>query len=456
MQGFTASGPLDADLRRTIRGLTMSPPLRPTAKVSPLFRQEALEAQRPQQHGAIVLLPGASSRFYALASLALVVALGLLLEHGSYTRRSTVIGQLQPTEGLIRLVPSQLGIVLENKVQAGQTVKKGDVLFVLSGDRIGPDAVDYQRGIASQIEARRRSLEDELRRLSKAETDELAQLDRRIALLRSETTQVLRQGELQEQRTRSATDALARYQDLFRQGYVSRDELRTRETEVNETRTRLEGQRRERLAVERELGVAQREVESLRARFVNQRAELERAMLVAKQEYTEIEARRRIVVSAPSDGRLTLVQADVGQMADTTRPLAHLMPASANLIARLYVPTRSAGFIDKGTKVLLRYDAFPYQKFGQQVGQVLSVSSAAVAASELQGLAGLAPAADAAGQLYFSIAVSLPAQSMGAGSQPLALQSGMRVEADLMHETRPLYEWVLEPLFAARAHINSR
>ena len=434
----------------------MSNPPAPKENVSPLFRHEALEAQRPQQHGAIVLLPGASSRFYALASLALIVALVLLLERGSYTRRSTVMGQLQPTEGLIRLASSQPGIVVENKAQAGQVVRKGDVLFVLSGDRIGPDAVDYQRGIAGQIEARRRSLADELRRLGKAEADELAQLDRRMALLRSETTQVLRQGELQEQRTRSATEALGRYQDLFRQGYVSRDELRSRETEVNEARTRLEGQRRERLAVERELGVAQREVESLGARFANQRAELERAMLVARQEFTEIEARRRIVVTAPADGRLTLVQADVGQTADTSRPLAHLMPASANLIARLYVPTRSAGFIDKGTKVLLRYDAFPYQKFGQQVGKVESISTAAVAASELQGLAGLASAADAAGQLYFSISVSLPAQHMGGAAQPLALQSGMRVEADLMHETRPLYEWVLEPLFAARAHMNSR
>ncbi len=431
------------------------PPRQPPANVSPLFRSEALEAQRPQQHGAIVLLPGAWSRTLALLSLLLVVALLLLVALGSYTRRSTVSGQLLPTEGLIRLAPSQPGIVLENKVQAGQLVKKGEVLFVLSGDRIGPDAVDYQRGIAIQIEARRRSLEDELRRLGKSEADELAQLERRMALLRSESTQVLRQGELQEQRTRSATDALGRYQDLFRQGYVSRDELRTRETEVNEVRTRLEGQRRERLAVERELGVAQREVESLRARFVNQRAELERAMLVARQEFTEVEARRRIVVTAPADGRLTLVQADVGQTADTTRPLAHLMPASASLVARLYVPTRAAGFIEKGTPVLLRYDAFPYQKFGQHRGRVQAIASAAVAAAELQGLAGLPAGPEAAGQLYFPVTVALPAQQLGSGGQALALQSGMRVEADLLHETRPLYQWILEPLYAARVRAGS-
>jgi membrane fusion protein len=433
----------------------MSHPPTPPNNVSPLFRHEALEALRPQQHGSIVLLPGASSRVLALVSLALVTGLLLLAALGTYTRRSTVSGQLQPTEGLIRLTPGQPGVVVEKRVQAGQVVRKGDVLFVLSSDRIGPDAVDYQRGIAAQIEARRRSLEDELRRLGQAEIDELAQLKRRLELLRSETKQVLRQAQLQEQRTRSATNTLARYQDLFRQGYVSRDELLTRETDVSESQTRLEGQRRERLAVDRELGVTQREVESLRARFINQRAVLERSMLAARQEYTEVEARRRIVITAPSDGSLTLVQADIGHNADTARPLAHLIPASANLVARLYVPTRSAGFIAKGTKVLLRYDAFPYQKFGQHVGRVESITSAAVAASELQGLTETATAPDGAGQLFFAITVSLPAQSLVGAGHSLALQSGMRVEADLMHETRPLYQWVLEPLYAARARAKS-
>jgi hypothetical protein len=31
----------------------------------------------------------------------------------------------------------------------------------------------------------------------------------------------------------------------------------------------------------------------------------------------------------------------------------------------------------------------------------------------------------------------------------------MRVDADLLHETRRLYEWILEPLYAARARVNN-
>jgi hypothetical protein len=38
----------------------------------------------------------------------------------------------------------------------------------------------------------------------------------------------------------------------------------------------------------------------------------------------------------------------------------------------------------------------------------------------------------------------------------LAVQAGMRVEADLMHETRRLYEWVIEPLLTAQSRIAPR
>jgi membrane fusion protein len=418
---------------------------------SELFRREALEAQRATPVGEIVLLPGVWSRWTALAALALVVAAGLLISLGSYTRRSTVPGQLVPDEGLIRVATPQSGVVIERRVSDGQAVRRGDALFVVSDDRAGPDAADYQRVIGRQIEARRQSLEDELRRIGLAEQQENAQLRRRAESLSSERTQVARQGQLQEARVKGAEDAYARYKALHREGFVSRDELLQRESELTEARARLQGQRRESLALERDIAATQRELDSLRGRFATQRAELERAVLQARQEYTEIEARRRVVVAAPADGQITLVQAEVGQRVDLARPLAHLVPKSSQLVARLYVPSRSAGFVKPGMRVQLRYDPYPYQKFGLHEGKVISISAAAVAASELP--ADGVPTQTAAEPL-FSVAVALPAQTIGGIDGTLPLQVGMRLEADLMHETRRLYEWILEPLYAARARMD--
>lgn len=426
---------------------------RPDSGPVPLFRPEALAALRPPQHGEIMLVPGTSSRWVALLGLGVVLALGLLITQGSYTRRSTVSGQLFPSEGLIRVSAAQPGVVAELHIRNGQLVRRGEVLLVLSGDRIGPDAVDFQRGMAAQIEARRRSLEDELNRVAAAEPLEAEQLRQRMASLRAEGGQVARQAEQLSLRVQGAEDAVRRYEGLFQQGYVSRDELLARQADLTEHRNRLQGNRREALVLQRESSAAQRELDALRARYGNQRSELERAVLTARQEFTELEARRRVVVTAPADGQVTLVQAEIGQSVDPTRALAHLVPAATQLVARLVAPSRAAGFVREGDPVLLRFDAFPYQKFGQQVGKVSSVSAAAVGAADMQGFA---PRPEWAGEPLFAVNVALPAQTIAAAGQRLPLQAGMRVEADLLHETRRLYEWILEPLYAARARIDSR
>ncbi len=418
---------------------------------SPLFRQEVLDAKRPQFYGAIVLTPDASSRWVALIALSVVVALGALIALGSYTRRSTVVGQLHPNQGLIRVTASQAGVVVEQHARDGQEVKRGDVLFVLSGDRMGPDTQGYQRGIAAQIEARRRSLEQDLNRVGASEAQEAEQLRRRAASLRAELEPVSRQAQQLSLRIGGAEDAVRRYEGLYKQGYVSRDELLAKESELTELRTRLQGGRRDVMVLERDLSATQRDLDTLRARFADQRSERERSILLARQEFTEIEARRRVVVTAPADGKVTLMQGEVGQSIEPSRSLVHLIPSTTKLEARLYAPSRATGFVQPGATVLLRYDAFPYQKFGQHVGKVVSISTAGVGAAEIQGFS---QRPELAGEPLFTITVSLPAQTINGADRALPLQAGMRVEADMLHETRRLYEWILEPLFAARARMN--
>lgn len=423
---------------------------------APLFRRQASEAVRPRAYGELVLHPGRSARWAAWGSLALVLALLALLFGASYTRRSTVSGQLLPSAGLIRIAAPQGGLVVERPVRNDQAVRRGDTLFVLSGERAGPGQGEVQRAVAERIGQRLASLRDEERRLDEAARREQAQLQLRQASLRDDAARVAQQLALQAGRVAAAQDAVGRYRGLFEQGYSSRDELAAREADLAEQRSRLEGLKRDALATQREAGGTAREADGLRSRGDSQRAELQRAQALLQQELIEAEARRRSVVSAPADGRLTLLRADLGQTVEPLATLAQLLPATAELQATLYAPSRAAGFTRPGAAVLLRYDAYPYQKFGQHLGRVLAVSAAAVPAHELpalglQGGATPSPAEAAAPEPLFAITVALPAQALQAGDRALPLQAGMRVQAELLHETRRLYEWVLEPWYALRA-----
>jgi membrane fusion protein len=377
----------------------------------------------------------------------------LLATLGTYTRRTTVTGQVQSSDGLLRVTATQAGTVIEKKVLDGQLVERGALLFVLSADRMGADAISYQGAISAQIESRRRTLEDDMRRSSQNEQQETEQLKRRLDSQRSEQDQVIKLGKQLEARVRSLEETFVRYEALQKQDFVSKDEFLGKQNELNEMRLRQQAASRDLLTLERDALATQRDLDGLRNRYKTQRSELERAVLTTRQEYSELEARRRVLVTAPVAGKVSLVQAELGQSVESGRALVQIVPNDSRLLVRLYAPSKAAGFIKVGSPTLLRVDAFPYQKYGQFEGVVESVSSAALDAAELQTMGART---DAINEPVFTVVVNLLDKRLNSESsveQLLKLQPGMKVEADLLHETRQLYEWILEPLYAAKSRI---
>ena len=417
----------------------------PHSKNTALFRDEAIQELHSAQEGRIVLAPRLSGTLVAIAALAVTAAVVAALVLGSYTRRASVGGQLLPSGGVLRVHTPQGGVVVEKRVAEGRAVKKGDVLYVINSDRLGAGARDLQADIGTQIGERKRLLEFEISRNARAEKDDLAHLSRRVATLRSEGQVIERQIEQQRQRVAIAEDARTRYQGLADRDYIAREQFVQKEVELSEQVSRLTTAQRDLLANQREIATTQREVDTLRSRTDNQNAVLQRGISSSSQELTELESRRLVVVTAPESGTATLVSAEPGQIADPSKPLVNIVPSNSPLEARLYAPSRTVGFVRIGDVVSLRHQAFPYQKFGQQAGVVSAIATTAVPSTELVGFT---LPDSTAGEPVYAITVKLAAQTMTAYGQPRALQPGMRVDADILQETRKLYEWLLEPLYS--------
>ena len=97
----------------------------------PLFRSEALQARRHSWLGEVVLDQAPSARLLAAGAILAGVAIVLLLAFGDYTRRTRVLGQLVPTQGLATVVAPVSGVVAELPVQEGQRMLQGQVLAQL-------------------------------------------------------------------------------------------------------------------------------------------------------------------------------------------------------------------------------------------------------------------------------------------------------------------------------------
>jgi membrane fusion protein len=161
------------------------------------------------------------------------------------------------------------------------------------------------------------------------------------------------------------------------------------------------------------------------------------------QEQVERRAQADAVVAAPASGTVSTLLVEPGQLAGPGATLLTLLPDGSPLEAHLYAPSRSIGFIRPGQEVLLRYPAFPYQKFGSHRARVASVSRSALAPAEL-GYA----APDGTREPLYRIKVALANQTVTAYGRAEPLQAGMEVQADVLLDRRRLIEWVFEPLFS--------
>ncbi|WP_124300883.1 HlyD family secretion protein [Pseudomonas chlororaphis] len=413
-----------------------------------MFRREALDARQTNGLGDIVLVRPISFTVLTCLATALAVSVAAFFFFGSYTKRSTISGQLVPVGGQVKVYVPQAGIVFEKFVHEGQRVKRGEPLLTISSERYGSDAEPVQAGISRQLEHRRDSLRGELEKVLRLQLDERDSLSNKVASLQRELAILAQQADSQRRLVALSSDATQRYQGLMDKGYISVDQLQQRQAELLGQRQTLQGLERERATLQQQLTERRNELAGLGARQANQQADIQRQLSALEQNLAESEAKRTLLVTAPETGIATAVLADIGQTVDSSRPLLSIVPADAPLQAELYAPSKSIGFIKPGDSVLIRYQAYPYQKFGQYRGQVRSISQTSVSPAELTSMVGGVPGLGKDGEPLYRLQVSLDKQAVMAYGQSHPLQSGMLLDADVLQDTRRLYEWVLEPLYS--------
>jgi membrane fusion protein len=408
-----------------------------------LFRPEALEHQRQAWLGDMQLLRPLSLRLLTATVLLVLAAVLAFLWWGEYTRKARVAGVLVPDHGVIRLLPPQEAVVLERHAVEGARVARGDVLFVLSLERSSA-AGDTQASVQRSLRERERSLADSAAQQALLTQAQAAALDQRLADMRRERGQRLSEALLHKQRLTLAGDALARLESLRRDNFISAAQLQAKHEELLGLQAQLQALERDAAAHERAIAALEAERRELPLRAQAQQGEIQRERAELAQLAAESEAKRRLVVQAPADGVVSAVLAQPGQTVTPTAALASLVPADSQLQAHLYAPSSAVGFVRPDQTVLLRYQAYAYQKFGHQRGRVLQVSRTPLSAADQSALAGAQP--QAALEPLYRITVALDKQQVSAYGQDISLVPGMQLDADVLLDRRRLIEWIFEPL----------
>lgn len=412
-----------------------------------LFRQEVIEFQRQhRQWGEVVLLQSLSTKVIVWFIVAMIAVAIILLSLAEYARKETVVGYLTPSAGSVNVFAPRQGTIKAIHVEDGQEVQEGDPLLTIAIDQTTADGENVDAAILDTLTRQKDLLVQRIAAEEDRTASERERLTAQIHGLETEISHINVQIEIQSRRVELSKSYVASAARLNAKNFISDVDYKHRQENLLEQEQALSSLQqvlstRQNQLIETRYSLQQLPVivaERTQV-FVNQLSE-------AEQHIAEINGRRAYVIRAPVAGRISTLQAAVGQTANPQHLQLKILPTETNknrLQAELFVPTRAIGFVRPGQRVRIHYDAFPYQQFGTYGGQVIKVSESILMSSDLSVPVQLR-------EPSYKATVALDRPDIDAYGKKVRLQTDMLLRADIILEKRSLMKWLLDPLLSAR------
>jgi membrane fusion protein len=410
----------------------------------PLFRQEVVDFQQfDRQWGRVVPMQPARVRLTVWFIIGAAAAVIAFLFIAQYARKETVAGYLMPVGGTARVFPNQSGTVSALYVQQGQAVEEGQPLLAVTTAQIAANGEDVNAAILATLAQQKGSLTRQIASEERRTASERERLTAMIQGLEAELGHLRAQMTVQQERIQVVWKMLQSGQQLASRGLVSELDQRRREEVFLEHRQALNALAQQLTARQSQLTETRFTMEQLPFVQSEKIHALRNELSAAEQRTAEVTGRQAYVLRAPMSGRVSSLQATVGQPADPKLLLLQIIPANSRLQAELFIPARAIGFVEVGQPVRILYDAFPYQHFGTYRGRIEKVSETILTSNDVNAPMALKEPA-------YRATVMLERPNIDAYGKKVPLQPDMLLRADIILEKRTLVDWILNPLLSAR------
>ncbi len=411
-----------------------------------LFRQQAIDEQKDRLYGDVILKQPFAFSLITLFIFLLVCSIAILLIYGSYSRKENVSGYLVPDKGLVKIYAPVKGILIKRHINEGQTVVKDELLFTISTIHTDEHGDDTDAMLLSELERQKSSLKKKIQQekflnenRQDAVRDQIAGINHEISQLQQSTT-------LQTKQLKLLSDQKIKLQQLYSKGHIPDNTLQQSKQLYLEKQLVLQSIKQQKVQLENRRDDLVHQLKRLPVEWSSRLSDLNKILSDIEQQIVTAAGRRNYSIRAPVSGHLTALQISEGQMLNTHSPLLAILPTGTSLRAELFLPTRAAGFVAREQKVLLRYQAFPYQHYGMHGGYVTSIAQVILAPSEL-------PIPVALQEPVYRVQVIIEKQTVRAFGQEFPLQAGMLLDADIVLEARTLGQWLLEPIYGLAGNI---
>lgn len=407
-----------------------------------LFRQESIEYKRRKLFGEVILVQPLGFLLTTVVFLTLTIIGVWFLASRDYIRKETVQGYIAPSSGLSVIRADRGGRLVQMFGSVGMSVEAGTPLFESRIDVDTEDGYVSERQLQS-TDVRLGELRDQEQAIRNQYAADRRRMTDQIANIERELVGLDRRRKLQAEATALYAARRAKMERLLATDVVSQIEVDQARTDDINAALALENIEQQTVSREGVLIDTRYALAALPASEARELSQLRQQIAQLEESRTALQGATSYVVRSPVSGQITAVQGHVGQSLQAGVPVIMIVPENSEMIANLMAPTRAAGFLEPGQDVNLLIDAFPYQKFGVQRGQIIEISNTPFRPGELDAPIPLE-------QPAYRVKVALNKQTVSAYGEELAVKPGMTLQGDIVTDRRSLIEWMLDPLFTLR------
>ncbi|WPM84488.1 HlyD family efflux transporter periplasmic adaptor subunit [Apirhabdus apintestini] len=249
--------------------------------------------------------------------------------------------------------------------------------------------------------------------------------------------------------TKEMQRALNEYQQYSRSHLITKDQLNNQRYMYQQQKSTYSNLYFQNLSNVLQLVNLRSDLEIKSAEFDEQILKAEAQHENLQRELAEAEIKDRFLVLSPMAGQVESLVVTEGQMVKSGDTLAQVANNSEQAVYSVFwLPDRARPFVKNGDRVNVRFESFPYEKYGQFSGEIISVSTVPASLQELANYKN-SPVNGESSHVaaYYKTVVKFARAKPFFQAHKLYITGGMKTSAVFFLERRPLYQWMFSPLY---------
>ncbi|CAM8674836.1 MULTISPECIES: HlyD family secretion protein [Leclercia] len=412
-----------------------------------IYRREAIEYKKNHWKGKALLLAGMPAWIVTLLAFTFIAVLVLSLIFCSFTQRIDVRGEVITLPHSVNVFAPQQGFVVNQYVKVGEIVNKGQPLYKLDISRstINGNVNTAQIEVIDQKIA---NAENIISKLSHNKSETLRAIEKQIATIKDsleETSRMLinTQAGLNKMHTN-----LASYDKYLKDGLITKDQYNYQHSLYFQQQSAYQSLVSQKMQLETQLTQANSDKVTKAADFDNQISGQNNQINDFKNQLVESNANGNIIIKATIDGKIESLAVTKGQMVENGSSLAQIKPTgNIEYYLIIWLPNNAIPYIKKGDIINIRYDAFPADKFGQFPGEVLTLSSVPASRQEMAEYTNVSNGSNQQDLALYKAIIKIKNKEFNYNGKVLTLSNGLKAQAVVFLEERPLYMWMFTPFY---------